>query len=94
MLLSGVSRGTIIVGLFSFKLTSATLVIVFAPYPLAIDDKVVYLIGLNNEKVTDKIKGLTIGGAYIDEVTTVPRSAFDNGFNKMQSTKFKSFLYY
>lgn len=61
---------------------------------LTIDDKVVYLIGLNNEKVTDKIKGLTIGGAYIDEVTTVPRSAFDNGFNKMQSTKFKSFLYY
>ena len=27
---------------------------------LTIDDKVVYLIGLNNEKVTDKIKGLTI----------------------------------
>ncbi|MCQ2738578.1 MAG: PBSX family phage terminase large subunit, partial [archaeon] len=44
---------------------------------LIIDDKLIYLIGLNNEKVTDKIKGLTIGGAYIDEVTTVPRSAFD-----------------
>lgn len=50
---------------------------------LTIDDKVIYLIGLNNEKVTDKIKGLTIGGAYIDEVTTVPRSAFDNGLNTM-----------
>ena len=37
MLLSGVSRGTITVVLLSLRLTSATLVIVFAPYPLAIE---------------------------------------------------------
>ena len=40
MLLRGVSRGTITVFLCSFRLTSATLVIVFEAYPLAIDDYV------------------------------------------------------
>ena len=38
--LSGVSLGTITVHLLSFKLTSATLVMVLSAYPLAIEDRV------------------------------------------------------
>lgn len=44
---------------------------------LIIEDKIIYILGLNTETVDEKIKGMTVAGVYIDEVTTVPRSAFE-----------------
>lgn len=36
--------------------------------------RLVYLVGASNEAAPDKIKGLTLVGAYVDEVTTIPQS--------------------
>jgi PBSX family phage terminase large subunit len=36
----------------------------------------VYVAGANDERAADKIKGLTLAGAYCDEVTTYPESFF------------------
>lgn len=36
----------------------------------------VYVAGANDEKAVDKIKGLTLAGAYCDEVTTYPETFF------------------
>jgi PBSX family phage terminase large subunit len=38
--------------------------------------RTVYVAGANDEKAVDKIKGLTLAGAYMDEVTTYPESFF------------------
>lgn len=38
--------------------------------------RTIYLAGANDEKAADKIKGLTLAGAYCDEVTTYPESFF------------------
>ena len=34
----------------------------------------VYLAGANDERAADKIRGLTLAGAYVDEITTLPES--------------------
>ncbi|HEY9475841.1 MAG TPA: PBSX family phage terminase large subunit [Mycobacteriales bacterium] len=34
----------------------------------------VYLVGANDERAQDKIRGLTLLGAYVDEVSTIPES--------------------
>lgn len=44
---------------------------------LIFEDNIIFIIGLNDEKATDKLKGLTVAGALLDEATTVPRSSFD-----------------
>lgn len=36
----------------------------------------IYVAGANDERAADKIKGLTLAGAYCDEVTTYPESFF------------------
>lgn len=38
--------------------------------------RLIYVAGANDEKAVDKIKGLTLAGAYCDEVTTYPESFF------------------
>ncbi|MFK0124897.1 PBSX family phage terminase large subunit [Streptomyces nigra] len=38
--------------------------------------RVIYVAGANDERAADKIKGLTLAGAYLDEVTTYPESFF------------------
>ncbi|WP_200308232.1 PBSX family phage terminase large subunit [Streptomyces adelaidensis] len=38
--------------------------------------RTIYVAGANDEKAVDKIKGLTLAGAYMDEVTTYPQSFF------------------
>ena len=44
---------------------------------LKIFGKLIWLVGLKDEGVNDKIKGMTIGGAYIDEGTGVAQSTFN-----------------
>lgn len=34
----------------------------------------VYIAGANDERAADKIRGLTLAGAYVDEVTVIPES--------------------
>lgn len=36
----------------------------------------VYLVGANDERAEEKIRGLTLMGAYVDELSTVPESFF------------------
>jgi PBSX family phage terminase large subunit len=43
---------------------------------LYIFDKKIYCIGASDERSQDKIKGVTAGGAYVDEITTIPESFF------------------
>lgn len=38
--------------------------------------RLIYVAGANDEKAVDKIKGLTLAGAYMDEVTTYPETFF------------------
>jgi PBSX family phage terminase large subunit len=38
--------------------------------------RLVYVAGANDERAQDKIKGLTLAGAYVDEVSTVPQSFY------------------
>jgi len=38
--------------------------------------RTIYVAGANDERSADKIKGLTLAGAYCDEVTTYPQSFF------------------
>lgn len=38
--------------------------------------RLIYVAGANDEKAVDKIKGLTLAGAYMDEVTTYPQTFF------------------
>jgi PBSX family phage terminase large subunit len=38
--------------------------------------RTIYVAGANDERAADKIKGLTLAGAYCDEVTTFPESFF------------------
>ncbi|MFE5681725.1 PBSX family phage terminase large subunit [Streptomyces sp. NPDC056512] len=38
--------------------------------------RLIYVAGANDEKAVDKIKGLTLAGAYCDEVTTYPQTFF------------------
>jgi PBSX family phage terminase large subunit len=38
--------------------------------------RTVYVVGANDERAQDKIRGLTLAGAYADEVSTLPESFF------------------
>ena len=44
---------------------------------LEIEDNICWLMGLNDEGVTDRIKGMTVGGWYADEITTAPKSSVE-----------------
>ncbi|CAL9606891.1 hypothetical protein SUDANB95_05507 [Actinosynnema sp. ALI-1.44] len=39
--------------------------------------RTIYTAGANDERAADKIKGMTLAGAYCDEITTYPESFFD-----------------
>lgn len=39
-----------------------------------IDDRRVYVVGANDERAQEKIRGVTLVGAYVDEASTVPES--------------------
>ncbi len=41
---------------------------------LWIGTRLVYLVGANDERAGDKIRGMTLAGAYVDEATLVPES--------------------
>lgn len=43
---------------------------------LVLFGRTIYVAGANDERAADKIKGLTLAGAYCDEVTTYPESFF------------------
>ncbi len=36
----------------------------------------IYVVGANDERAQDKIRGITLAGAYVDEVSTMPESFF------------------
>jgi PBSX family phage terminase large subunit len=38
--------------------------------------RTVYVVGLNDEAAADKIRGMTLAGAYVDEITVIPQSSF------------------
>ncbi|MFF5972227.1 PBSX family phage terminase large subunit [Streptomyces sp. NPDC012769] len=43
---------------------------------LVLFGRTIYVAGANDERAAEKIKGLTLAGAYLDEVTTFPESFF------------------
>lgn len=45
--------------------------------------RTVYVIGANNEASRTKIQGLTLAGAYVDEVGTVPESFFNMLYSRL-----------
>ncbi len=50
---------------------------------LTICGRQIYVVGANDERAQDKIRGLTLAGAYVDEVSTLPESFF-----QMLTTRF------
>ena len=44
---------------------------------LDIGDKRIYLVGFNDEGATDKIRGMTVGGWYADELTSASKSTVE-----------------
>ena len=49
---------------------------------LDIGDKRMYLLGLNDEGATDKLRGMTVAGWYADEAATSPESAIKMAINR------------
>lgn len=45
--------------------------------------RTIYVVGANDERAQDKIRGLTLAGAYVDEISTLPESFF-----QMLTTRF------
>lgn len=43
---------------------------------LYLKDKLIHVIGCSDERAEHKIRGTTFGGAYVDEATLIPESAF------------------
>jgi PBSX family phage terminase large subunit len=39
-------------------------------------DRKIFVVGANDERAQDKIRGLTLAGAYVDEISTMPESFF------------------
>lgn len=44
---------------------------------LKVENKTIYVVGLNDEGATSRVQGMTCGGWYADEATTSPKSAID-----------------
>ena len=53
--------------------------------------KVCYVIGANDEKAESKIRGMTIGGWYADEITLYPKSFVTQALNRMSLEGAKAF---
>lgn len=53
--------------------------------------KVCYVVGANDEKSENKIRGMTIGGWYADEVTLYPESFIKQAINRMSVEGAKAF---
>lgn len=53
--------------------------------------KVCYVVGANDEKSENKIRGMTIGGWYADEVTLYPESFVKQAINRMSVEGAKAF---
>lgn len=47
-------------------------------------DKVVYIVGANDERAEGKIRGLTLAGALLDEVTLLPASFFKMTLSRLR----------
>jgi PBSX family phage terminase large subunit len=43
---------------------------------LTLLDRKIYVVGANDERAQDKIRGVTLAGAYVDELSTIPESFF------------------
>lgn len=50
-----------------------------------------YVVGANDERAEQKIKGLTAAGAYADEISTYPKSFFDMLLTRLSVTDAKLF---
>lgn len=50
---------------------------------LTLCNRKIYVVGANDERAQDKIRGLTLAGAYVDEISTLPESFF-----QMLTTRF------
>jgi PBSX family phage terminase large subunit len=53
--------------------------------------KVCYIVGANDEKSENKIRGMTIGGWYADEVTLYPETFIKQAINRMSVAGAKAF---
>jgi PBSX family phage terminase large subunit len=53
--------------------------------------KVCYVVGANDDKAENKIRGMTIGGWYADEVTLYPESFVKQAINRMSVEGAKAF---
>lgn len=53
--------------------------------------KVCYIVGANDDKSENKIRGMTIGGWYADEVTLYPESFVKQAINRMSVAGAKAF---
>jgi hypothetical protein len=51
---------------------------------IEIDDKIVWTVGFKDERVTDVIRGMTIGGWYADETNTYPQSAVEEALDRIR----------
>lgn len=49
---------------------------------LEIEDKVIWLVGFRDERVSEIIRGMTVGGWYGDEVTTYPKTAVEHALDR------------
>ena len=49
---------------------------------IEIEDKIIWTIGFNDEKATDKVRGMTVGGWYSDETVTAPKSTVEMMINR------------
>lgn len=54
-------------------------------------DKIIWTLGLNDEKSTDIIAGMTVGGWYADEISRCPRSAVEMGISRCSLPDSKMF---
>ena len=54
--------------------------------------RTVYLAGANDERASDRIRGITLAGAYGDEVSLWPRSFFTMLLSRLSVTGAKAFL--
>ena len=58
---------------------------------LKICDRMVYIVGANDERAEAKIRGMTLAGAYVDEITIIPESFFNMLLSRLSVSNAKLF---
>ena len=59
---------------------------------LEVEDKIIYLMGFNDEGATDMVAGMTVGGWYGDEVTRNPKSTIEMAISRCSLPGARMFL--